>query len=453
MESKNKIKAKAAGMNFVDVGSGTFAIGYSSVHDYGMGSFLGGISDWDSGPESVSGVRVVPWGMSNSLPKVIREVLEKNNLGPGVLRRKIGLIYGQGAQLFRWTVQNGERIQQWTDDADVSAWLDSWDFKKYLRDALVEYTHMEGVFTKYVAGRYVRVGKPWITRLECIPSKDVRIVWPDSDRQRLEDVSSFLVGDFDRYKNFELFPKFDKWNPTKKEASVGYSSMRSFGRNMYSVSSFFGSIPWMMNANDLSDIVSVLNENIIGAAYIVHEPAGYWESKRQLLIEMHPDWESTRIEKEIVSIQDSITQKIADVMSGKKNVGKFFTCVDFTDEMGHPQVWKVEPIEMNIDKFIDAQVKISRIADSATTSGMGLFPSLSGIIIDGKSDSGSQMLYALKIFYGSDTQIAEEIALEAINDAIRINFPGKKGLQLGLYRQMIQKEDNVSAGDRAVNQV
>ena len=224
MESKNKIKARAAGMNFVDVGSGTFAIGYSSVHDYGMSSFLRGISDWDSGPESVSGVRVVPWGMSNNLPKVIREVLEKNNLGPGVLRRKIGLIYGQGAQLFRWAVQNGERIQQWTDDADVSDWLDSWDFKKYLRDALVEYTHMEGVFTKYVAGRYVRVGKPWITRLECIPSKDVRIVWPDSDRQRLEDVSAFLVGDFDRYKNFELFPKFDKWNPTKKEASVGYSS-------------------------------------------------------------------------------------------------------------------------------------------------------------------------------------------------------------------------------------
>ena len=35
------------------------------------------------------------------------------------------------------------------------------------------------------------------------------------------------------------------------------------------------------------------------------------------------------------------------------------------------------------------------------------------------------MLYALKIFYGADTQIAEDIALEAVNDAIRINFPEK----------------------------
>ena len=108
---------------------------------------------------------------------------------------------------------------------------------------------------------------------------------------------------------------------------------------------------------------------------------------------------------------------------------------------------------MNIDKYIDALTKISRIADSSTTSGLGLNPALANIIIDGKGDSGSQMLYALKLFYGADTQIPEEIALEAINDAIRINFPHKKGVFMGLYRKVINKEDNVSSGDRATNQV
>ena len=140
-------------------------------------------------------------------------------------------------------------------------------------------------------------------------------------------------------------------------------------------------------------------------------------------------------------------------MAGQKNAGKFFSCVDFVDEFGNVQSWKVEPIEMNIDKYIEAQAKISRIADSSTTSGFGLSPALANIIIDGKSDSGSQMLYALKIFYGADTQIPEEIALEAINDAIRINFPNKKGIFLGIYRKVINKEDNVSASDRSTNQV
>lgn len=45
------------------------------------------------------------------------------------------------------------------------------------------------------------------------------------------------------------------------------------------------------------------------------------------------------------------------------------------------------------------------------------------------------------------------IALEAVNDAIRINFPEKKGVFLGLYRKVINKEDNVTAGERATNQV
>ncbi|MEG0889498.1 MAG: hypothetical protein RSH25_13620, partial [Bacteroides sp.] len=143
---------------------------------------------------------------------------------------------------------------------------------------------------------------------------------------------------------------------------------------------------------------------------------------------------------------------IADVMAGKENAGKFFTCVDFVDPDGHVQSWKIEPIEMNIDKYIDAQAKISRIADSSTTSGFGLNPALSNIIIDGKGDSGSQMLYALKIFYGADTQIPEEIALEALNDAIRINFPHKRGVFMGMYRKVINKEDNVTAGDRVTNQ-
>jgi hypothetical protein len=108
---------------------------------------------------------------------------------------------------------------------------------------------------------------------------------------------------------------------------------------------------------------------------------------------------------------------------------------------------------MNIDKYLTAQKTISKIADSSSTSGFGLSPALSNTIIDGKSDSGGQMLYALKIFIGADTQIPEEVALEGINDAIHINFPGKGDIRLGLWHKIVQKEDNVSAGERALNQV
>ena len=168
---------------------------------------------------------------------------------------------------------------------------------------------------------------------------------------------------------------------------------------------------------------------------------------------MHEEWTDVQVDKELERLRDEVTKKIADVMAGSRNAGKFFSCVDFVDPDGNVQSWKVEPIEMNIDKYIEAQAKISRIADSSTTSGFGLSPALANIIIDGKSDSGSQMLYALKIFFGADTQIPEEIALEALNDAIRINFPHKKGVFMGIYRKIINKEDNVTAADRSTNQV
>ena len=229
--------------------------------------------------------------------------------------------------------------------------------------------------------------------------------------------------------------------------------MRSFGRNMYAISCFYGSVPWLENANNLPEIIRHLNENMIAAAYIVHSPAEYWAQKDYGVRLVHPEWTDVQVDKELDRLRDEVTKKIADVMAGSKNAGKFFSCVDFMDPDGHIQSWKVEPIEMNIDKYIEAQAKISRIADSSTTSGFGLSPALANIIIDGKSDSGSQMLYALKIFFGADTQIPEEIALEALNDAIRINFPNKKGVFMGIYRKIINKEDNVTAADRPTNQV
>jgi hypothetical protein len=81
---------------------------------------------------------------------------------------------------------------------------------------------------------------------------------------------------------------------------------------------------------------------------------------------------------------------------------------------------------------------------------MGLHPSLSNIIVGGQLSSGSQMLYALKLYLASDTTIPEEVVMEPINQAIQANFPGKK-LRMGFYHNTVQREENVSPSNR-VNQ-
>lgn len=450
-----KIVDRAGGFTMVSTNNGTFAVGLSSrTGAQQLSSFFDfdGRS-WDKDPQSVGPVQVVPWGPDDQMPRMVRDLLERNNIGPGILARKVGLIYGQGLQLYRPVVEQNELQQQWTQDAEVQRWLDSWDVQRYAREVLTEYVHLQGHFTRYRMGKAVRIGRPWVASLECLPSSDCRLVWPDPDRTpRLQDIRQVLVGDMERWRQLQLYPVFDKWDPTAAEVAVAYHSMRSFGRNLYAISSFHGSIPWMQDANDIAEIVRALNDNVIAAAYIVHEPEEYWRQKQQALEADHPEWSDQQVAAQMEKLRDKVTQQIANVMAGKQNAGKFFSCVDFIDPNGHPQTWKIEPIELNLDKYIQAQKDVSRMADSATTSAMGLSPALSNIIIDGKSDSGSQMLYALKIFYGADTRIPEEICLEALNDALHINFPEKRDLWLGFYHKVIQKEDNVSAADRITNQ-
>ncbi len=91
------------------------------------------------------------------------------------------------------------------------------------------------------------------------------------------------------------------------------------------------------------------------------------------------------------------------------------------DEPGQQWSWKITPIDQKIKDFIDAQIRVSEKADSATTSGIGLHPALSNIMVDGKLSSGSEMLYALKLYLASDVTISEEVVLEGINRAIQIN--------------------------------
>lgn len=447
---------KIGDFHFVPTEVGTYAVRMEGGLNDTFERFLSfDPTSWDMDPVTVAGVRVVPWGADNNLPKNIRRILEKNNLAPGILDRKLGLIYGQGPMLYTLDVQENERVQNWIQDEEIQDWLESWDYRGFIRHMLMEYNHLKGCFVKYHSGKAVRLGKPWIHSLECVPSADCRLVWPKNDSRNVDDIEDIMVGDFDAYTNpsYKLYPVFDKWHPARHEVAMKYHSMRSFGRNFYSISSFYGSVPWMADANALPEIIAYLNNNMIAAAYIVHVPQGYWQEKRNVIVDKHPDFTEAQITCMLDDVKETLAKQIAEVMAGKNNAGKFFMCVDFIDLDGHEQSWKIEPIEMNIDKYIDALAKISRIADSSTTSGLGLNPALANIIIDGKGDSGSQMLYALKLFYGADTQIPEDIALEAINDAIRINFPQKKGIFIGLYRKVINKEDNVTAGERATNQV
>ena len=435
--------------------AGAFVMGQNPFSNFDEFVGLSKNVDWEADPAIIGGRKIVPHGLNNDLPVIIRDIMDKNNLAPGILEREMGLLYGNGPQLYKVIYKDGKVSREYVEDPEIQSWLDTWDYKRYIDMAMVEYKYMKGVYVKRVRNRGPRIGgQGKIKYLEVIPGTDARLEWPETGPKRLESVKHILVGDFQNnclHTGITTYPKHDPWKPFKHGISIAYHNKYSFGRNFYSVPSYYGSLNWIMRSSDIPEVLKYLSENGITSAYHIHSPAGYWEDKMEKLEKMHPEKTEAQIDKLLEELKDKTFSKMAQVLTGKRNAGKFIETVDFYDEEGNKNEWKVEAIDQKIKDFVESQVKIGEKADSATTSGMGLHPSLSNIIVNGQLSSGSQMLYALNLYMASDTSIPEEVVFEPLNQAITANFKGKK-LKMGFYHDAVMKEQEVNPEDRVINQ-
>ena len=458
-------RTKVGSTRVAHIGGSAYTFGEAPMDTFDLWTRLSKNLDWECDPFYHNGVKLVPHGANNDLPQVIREIMDKNNLAPGILEREIGLLYGDGPALYEPKFEGGFMVREYKDNPEIQAWLDSWPYKRFIDMAIVEFKHMKGIYVKRIRNRAGRLPAELraqlgidvadrINSLEVIPSTDARLVWPaEGAVKRLESVRHICVTDYESHvigENMRIYPVYDPLNPFRYEYSVGYHNKYSFGRNFYSVPSFYGSLNWIMRSSDIPEVLRHLSENGITSIFHIHSPERYWQDKLEKIVTMYPQETDAQHMKRLDTLKDEVFEGIVKTLTGKKNAGKFIETVDFYDDQGTNQQWKVESIDQKVKDFIEAQLKISEKADSATTSGMGLHPSLSNIIVNGQLSSGSQMLYALKLYLASDTTIPEEVVMEPINQAIRANFPNSK-LRMGFYHNTAQKEENVSPQDRVVN--
>lgn len=410
--------------------------------------------NWEVMPQTVGDVRIVPFGWNNDIPTFIRDIVGKNNLAPGIINRQLGLLWGQGPQLFRTVYEGGKITREWVEDREIMAWMEAWDYKSYIRKAAIDYLNLGGFFDAKYLERGHRIGRmPKIAQLEHISAKNARLEWPENDSNRMADVKHIIVGDFEQgciNTGITIYPVFERRNPSRYTVAASYNSLESFARDFYSVPQFWGAIRWIIRGSEIPVIFKYVTDNGINLAYHVHSSDLYWESKREAIKNIHPDWDTAKIEKEIDRITNKILDAMVSVLTGKENAGKLFHSVDVTDESGQTHKWEIEPIDQKIKDFVESQIKIGEASTSAITSGMGLHPSLSNIMVNGKLASGSEMLYAYKLYLHSDTDIPSEIILGQINQAIAFNFPQKQ-LQLGFYHSSVATEESLSASNRLKN--
>lgn len=411
------------------------------------------VTNWETMPFSVAGENVVPFGHDNLLPSRLRDILDDNNLAPGVLDRQLGLIFGQGIHLYRLNYRDGEIVREWLQDREVEAWLNSWDVVSYAKGALADYLHLKGYFNACYLERGSRIGlRPRIAYLEHIPAKNARLEWVDSHDVR--DVRLIFVGDFERAcvgTGIRRYPVYDRRDPGRYAASASYNRTYSFGRDFYSIPQYWGTLRWIIRGSEIPLIFKYVTDNGLNLAYHVHSPQAYWDEKRATLRQLHPNWNDDKIEAAISVLTTKMLRMLTSVLSGKENAGKFFHTVDTTDDAGKTVTWSIDAIDQKIKDFVESQLKISEASASAITSGMGLHPALSNLIINGKLASGSELLYAFKLFLASDTEIPESTVLEPVNQAIAFNFPGRD-LRAGFYHRSVKTEEATPTADRIKNE-
>lgn len=410
--------------------------------------------NWETLPQTVGDVQVVPFGWNNSIPTFIRDIIGDNNLVPGIINRQLGLLWGQGPHLYQLGYNAGEIIKIWMEDKEIMSWLDSWDYKSYLRGCIIDYLQLAGFFDAKFLERGHRIGRaPRIACLEHISAKNARLEWPGNESFRLSDVKHIAVGDFEHAclnTGVALYPVYDRKNPARYPVSASYNRLESFSRDFYSIPQFWGALRWILRGSEIPVIFKYVTDNGINLAYHVHSSQAYWDYRREILRNMHPDWDDSQVEAEIMAITEKLLDSMVAVLTGKENAGKLFHSIDVTDDNGNVQEWKIEAVDQKIKDFVDSQLKIGEASTSAITSGMGLHPSLSNVMVNGKLASGSELLYAFKLYLSSDIDIPSDIILEPINQAIAFNFPGKD-LRLGFYHRSLKAEDAISSADRIKN--
>lgn len=405
-------------------------------------------------PIRLGDFEIVQNGSENNYPEEIRQILDENNLTPEVLNKQTQLLWGQGPSLYRVKFENGRRIKYWVEDKEIQAWLDSWDYEDYLLKASTEFRTLNGHFTKFYRNRGARISgnRAFVSKLEHVSGLFSRLEWPDSNN----NIRGIIVGDFRQpwRQGLRRYPVFDPEDPLAYPVSMRYSNLYSFALDLeYSRAPFHGTINWIRLGSSIPSLLTNFNANSMAIKYHIQVPAVYWEQMRMKLEEKCLNENIQFTEKMFDTLKDDTFKKVSEALTGNDKVGKFLTTDLLFDETGNQYIgWKIEPMDQKVKDFIDAQINISNQSLFEITSGLGLHPALSNLSKDGNLPSGSELLYAFKLYLATGIDIPEGIVMKDINMAIRTNFPGTD-LKLGFYHEIVMTEEKTNPEDRLKNAV
>lgn len=414
-------------------------------------------SDWEDNALDVGDFKVIPFGKDNDIPNQVQEAVFPNSLAPRIQNRKVELLFEQGPYLYRHKVDGRKYFREPVEDANIQAWLEENNVDEALIHNCTEYFYQNEVFMKVFRERSGRLAtnSGSLATLEPLTGFDCRLAYKRSDKNKRP--THVVVGDWKKgdNKTMVVYPLFDPREPTKYPVSIHRAKFGSYGMKDYALPEIYGSLEWIRRSTSIPKIFKALTENSLNIKWHIQSPAKYWVDKREILMR-NCKAQSPPIEYKEQMLEDlkkQILDKLSQLLSGVENVGKFWHneyVVELVGSNAMEHGWKIIPIEQKIQEYVKSQIEISNKADFATVAGLGLHAALGNVGADGKSHTGGEQLYALKIHQMTSVNLAEYYTCKAFNDLIRIKFG--TDIKIGFYHLNPEREQDITESSRTVNQ-
>ncbi|QQV89946.1 portal protein [Cellulophaga phage Ingeline_1] len=412
--------------------------------------------NWKEKALDIGDFKVIPKGENNDIPNQIQDAVFPNSLAPRLQNRKVDLLIEQGPFLYKHTTDGLKYYREPIKEDAVNDWLFSNNIEELLIHNATEYYYQNEVYTKIFRDKASRLGVGGsLATMQPVHGFDCRLAYKKNDSKKRP--THVIIGDWKKQdqKEMTVYPLFDPVNPTKYPVAIHHAKFGSYGMKEYALPEIYGALDWIKRSTSIPKIFQALTDNSLNIKWHIQSPAKYWADKRKILMSncsaAIPKIEYK--EQMLEDLKQEILGKLSTLLSGTKNVGKFWHNEYVVELIGGNAMehgWKITPIEQKIKEYVAAQIEISNKADFATVAALGLHAALGNVGADGKSDSGSEQLYALKIHQLTSVNLPEFYVCKAVNDMLYIKFG--KDIKIGFYHVNAEREQDVTQSKRTVNQ-
>lgn len=434
---------------------------------------------------SVNGYQVCMRGVNNNLCDEITTEIKQNRLLPRLYSKEIKMLYGNGPCAYMQTVEGGKMKREYTALPAWDEWMNSWQERgmestaqEFAKTNIKNFYYFGDFFCKFRFARGKRLGMMPVAGIEPLENKHCRLATTRQDiayeQISYSDFRHIAVGRWSYgLGNYKIYPKFALSEVDNYlYAAVSHHREKSVDE-FYGVNETHqGARPYILGSNSTATYINSFLRNSLAAKIHIVIPNAWVVSKRSQLTKLCEENKLRKSkDKDLVKYngieigteyRESLLveymrlelRKIGDYLSGAENQGKAYSSISFMDASGHEQQWKIETIDLKYKEYINSLIAYDKRTEEALLSSVGLDASISAVSKDGViSKSGSDSYYNYLIYIMSLTP-EDEICAEPFNIALKLNFPElyKRGYRIGFYREVPQRQEDISPKDRLNNQ-